>query len=52
MRALLQIKLSDFGLARKIREGCSVYNISNVGVLLPIAWLVAVFVCHESVAKY
>ena len=33
----VQVKLSDFGLARVLNKG-SIYNLTNVETLLPIGW--------------
>lgn len=34
----LQVKLSDFGMARVLDENSEVYNLSNLGARIPIAW--------------
>ena len=33
-----QVKLSDFGMARVLDENSEVYNLSNLGARIPIAW--------------
>ena len=37
---LAQVKLSDFGMARVLDENSEVYNLSNLGARIPIAWYV------------
>ena len=37
---LTQVKLSDFGMARVLDENSEVYNLSNLGARIPIAWYV------------
>ena len=33
-----QVKLSDFGMAYVLDENSEVYNLSNLGARIPIAW--------------
>ena len=35
---LTQVKLSDFGMARVLDDNSEVYNLSNLGARIPIAW--------------
>ena len=35
-----QVKLSDFGMARVLDEQSDVYNLSNLGARIPVAWSV------------
>ncbi len=34
----IQVKLSDFGMARVLDDHSEVYNLSNLGARIPVAW--------------